>query len=69
MLVSLQSFLATFREYAFLWMQDVQRTFEEFLAGNIEAHPRKMNRSELIRSRASLTSEKSKREREKETRW
>ena len=66
---SLQSFLATFREYAFLWMQDVQRTFEEFLAGNIVAHPRKMNRSELLRSRASMTSGKSRRDRERETRW
>ncbi|XP_020627063.1 dynein beta chain, flagellar outer arm-like isoform X2 [Orbicella faveolata] len=63
-----KSFLATFREYAFLWMQDVQRTFEEFLAGNIEAHPRKMNRSELIRSRASMTSEKSRKEKERDPR-
>ena len=64
----LQGFLATFREYAFLWMQDVQRTFEEFLAGNIVAHPRKMNRSEQLRSRASMTSEKSKREKERDPR-
>jgi len=49
-------------------MQDVQRTFEEFLAGNIEAHPRKMNRSELIRSRASMTSEKSRKEKERDPR-
>lgn len=63
-----QEILATFREYAFLWMQDVQRTFKEFLAGNIVAHPRKMNRSEAIRSRASQHSEKSKKEREKDVR-
>ncbi|XP_066025345.1 uncharacterized protein [Pocillopora verrucosa] len=63
-----KSFLATFREYAFLWIQDVQRTFEEFLAGNIVAHPRKMNRSELIRSRASQTSEKSRKEKERDPR-
>ncbi|EDO43528.1 predicted protein [Nematostella vectensis] len=63
-----KGFLATFREYAFLWMQDVQRTFEEFLAGNIAAHPRKMNRSELIRSRASVNSEKSRKDKDKDTR-
>lgn len=65
----LQSFLTTFREYAFLWIQDVQRTFEEFLAGNIVAHPRKMNRTELLRSRASLSAEKSKKERERDPRY
>lgn len=63
-----KSFLATFREYAFLWMQDVQRTFEEFLAGNIVAHPRKMNRAELLRSRASLSAEKVKKEKERDPR-
>ena len=47
----------------------MQRTFEEFLAGNIVAHPRKMNRTELLRSRASLSAEKSKKERERDPRY
>jgi len=49
-------------------MQDVQRTFEAFLEGNIVAHPRKMNRSENIRSRASEHSGKSKKDKDKDVR-
>ena len=47
----------------------MQRTFEEFLAGNIVAHPRKMNRAELLRSRASLSAEKVKKEKERDPRF
>ena len=41
-------------------MQDVERTFDEFLAGNIVAHPRDMTRPEALRSSASITSLKVK---------
>jgi hypothetical protein len=57
-----QNMLGTFRQYAFLWMQDVERTFKEFLAGNIVAHPRGMSGAEILRSGASLTSQRAKRE-------
>ena len=58
-----QNLLGTFRQYAFLWMQDVERTFKEFLAGNIVAHPRGMSTAETLRSGASITSQKSKKDR------
>lgn len=54
--------LETFRQYAFLWMQDVERTFQEFLAGNIVAHHRGMSGAEVLRSGASLTSQRARKE-------
>ena len=43
-------------------MQDVERTFKEFLAGNIVAHPRDMSGAEMVRSKASISSQKSRME-------
>ena len=40
----------------------MESTFKEFLAGSIVAHPRFMSGSEMLRSEASLTSQRSRRE-------
>ncbi len=48
-----QSLRKRFSIYAFLWEQDVQKTFTAFLQGQAPPHPRRFTRPETIRSRAS----------------
>ena len=39
--------------YAFLWEEDILTTFDDFLRGVAQPHPRKFTRPETVRSRSA----------------
>ena len=59
-----------YKDYAFIWLQDVNYTFQEFLAGNINAnHVRDIREEEDLGSRVSVFSIGKNKSDLKETRW
>eukprot|EP00794_Sanderia_malayensis_P011161 gene11161-12333_t len=55
-----ETYLETFKEFAFLWLQDVKLTFDEFLKGNISSRAKSSSRQEEVKSSLSTSSRKDK---------
>lgn len=59
-----------FKDYAFIWLQDVNYTFQEFLNGNITTnHLADIREQEELKSRASVFSIGKNKSDLKEARW